>query len=135
MTVNLWSNLQDTNSSGSGKVLDQKSSRWDCSGSGKTNALLSLINHQLDIHKIIAYAKDLYESNYQYLMKKREQVGLKHPKDWKAFMEYSNDINEIYKCIEKYNAGKKQKVLIKFDNMIANIAIKKTSPNSHRVGY
>ena len=54
-------------------------------------------------------------------MKKREQVGLKHPKDRKAFMEYSNDINEIYKCIEKYNAGKKQKVLRKFDNMIANI--------------
>ena len=65
-------------------------------------------------------------------MKKREQVGLKHPNDPKAFMEYWN---EIYKCIEKYNAGKKQKVLIKFDNMIANIAIKKTSPNSHRVSY
>lgn len=58
-------------------------------------------------------------------MKKREQVGLKHPKDAKGFMEYSNDINEIYECIKKYNAGKKQKVLIKFDNMIANIVIKK----------
>ena len=40
-------------------------------------------------------------------MKKRAEVVLKHSKDPKAFMEYSNDINDVYNSIEKYNAGKK----------------------------
>ena len=33
------------------------------SGSGKTNALLNLINNQSDIDKIYLYAKDPYEKN------------------------------------------------------------------------
>ena len=48
------------------------------SGSGKTNALLNLINNQPDIDKIYRYAKDPYEAKYQYLIKKREKVGLDH---------------------------------------------------------
>ena len=46
------------------------------SGSGKTNAFLSLINNQSDIDKIYLYAKDSYEPKYQYLFDKRENVGL-----------------------------------------------------------
>ena len=60
------------------------------SGSGKTNALLNLINNQSDIDKIYLYAKDLYEPKYQFLIKKRESMGLKHFNDPKAFPEYSN---------------------------------------------
>ena len=45
------------------------------SGSGKTNALLNLINNQPDIDKIYLYAKDPYEEKYQYLIYKREKVG------------------------------------------------------------
>ena len=37
------------------------------SGSGKTNALLNLINNQPDIDKIYLYANDPYEKKYQYL--------------------------------------------------------------------
>ena len=48
------------------------------SGSGKTNALLNLINNQLDIDKIYLYAKDPYEEKYQFLISKRESTGLKH---------------------------------------------------------
>ena len=48
------------------------------SGSGKTNALLNLINNQPDINKIYLYAKDPYEKKYQYLINKREKVGLDH---------------------------------------------------------
>ena len=48
------------------------------SGSGKTNALLNLINSQPDIGKIYLYTKDPYEVKYQYLINKREKVGLKH---------------------------------------------------------
>ena len=58
------------------------------SGSGKTNALLSLINNQLDIDKIYLYAKDPYEGKYQFLITKRESTGLKHLNDPKAFIEY-----------------------------------------------
>ena len=69
------------------------------SGSGKTNALLNLINNQPDIDKIYLYAKDPYEAKYQFLINKRESTGLKHLNDPKAFIEYSNDMENIYKKI------------------------------------
>ena len=68
------------------------------SGSGKTNALLNLINNQADIDKIYLYAKDPYKAKYQYLINKREKADLKHYEDSKAFIEYSN----IYKMFIKY---------------------------------
>ena len=46
------------------------------SGSGKTNALLNLINEQNDIDKIYLYAWDLNEPKYEYLIKKREDAGI-----------------------------------------------------------
>ena len=99
------------------------------SGSGKTNALLNLINNQADIDKIYLYAKDPYEAKYQYLINKRENVELDHFKDLKAFMEYSNDMQDVYKNIEYYNPGKKRKILIVFDDMIADmINNKKLNP-------
>ena len=88
------------------------------SGSGKTKALLNLINNQPDIDKIYLYAKDPYEAKYQYLINKREKVGLDHFDDHKTFIEYSNDIEDVYKNIDDYNPGKKHKVLIIFDDMI-----------------
>ena len=65
------------------------------SGSGKTNVFLNLINNQPDIDKIYLYAKDLYEAKYQHLINKLEKVGLDHFNDPKAFMEYSNDIQDV----------------------------------------
>ena len=62
------------------------------SGSGKTNALLNLINNQPDINKIYLYAKDPYEAKYQILINKRESIGLKHFNNPKAFIEYLNDM-------------------------------------------
>ena len=58
------------------------------SESGKTNALLNLLNNQPDIGKIYLYAKDPYEAKYQFLVNKRESKGLKHFNDPKAFIEY-----------------------------------------------
>ena len=84
------------------------------SGSGKPNALLNLIKNQEDIDKIYLYAKDPCEVKYQYLIKKREKVGLNHYDDPKAFMEYSNDMQDVYKNIEKYNPGTKHKILKSF---------------------
>ena len=90
-------------------------------GSGKTNALLNLINNQPDIDKIYLDAKDPYETKYQYLINKREKVGLDHFDDPKAFIEYSNDIQDVHKNIDDYNPRKKRKVLIVFDDIIADM--------------
>ena len=91
------------------------------SGSGKTNALLNSINNQPDIDKMYLYAKDPYEAKYQFLINKRESTGLKHFNDPKAFIEYSNDMQDVYKNIEEYNIGNKSKILIVFDDMIADM--------------
>ena len=99
------------------------------SRSGKTNVLLNLINTQPDIDKIYLYAKDPYEAKYLCLINKREKVGLDHFKDPKAYMEYSNDMEDVYKNIENYNPGKQRKILIVFDDMIADmINNKKRNP-------
>ena len=91
------------------------------SGSGKTNALLNLINNQPDIDKIYLYAKDPYEKKIQYLINKHEEVGLDHFNNPKTFTEYSNDMRDVYKNIEDYNLGKERKILIVFDDMIADV--------------
>ena len=67
------------------------------------------------------YAKDPYETKYQFLINKRETAGLKHLNDLEAFIEYSNNMLDVYKNIEKYNPGKKHKILIVFDDMIAGM--------------
>ena len=84
------------------------------SGSGKTNALLNLMNNQPYIDKIYLYAKDPYPAKYQYLTKKHGKVGLNHYDDRKAFTEYSDDMQDVYKNIEECNLGK-------IDDMIADI--------------
>ena len=67
------------------------------------------------------YAKDPYEAKYQYLINKREKVGLDHFDDPKAFMEYLNDMQHVSKNIEEHNPRKNRKVLIDFDDMIADM--------------
>ena len=91
------------------------------SGSGKTNALLNLIHSQPDIDKIYLYAKDPHEDKYQYLINKRESGSINHLNDPKAFIEYSNDMHDVYKNIDNYNTDKENKVLIVFDDMIADM--------------
>ena len=70
------------------------------SGSGKTNALLNLINGQRDNDKIFLYAKDLNEDKSEYLIKNRENAGIKNLNGSKAFIEYSNTMDDIYENIE-----------------------------------
>ena len=91
------------------------------SASGKTNALLNLINNQLDIDKTYLYAKDPYAAKYQYLINKCEKVGLDHFHDPNAFMDYLHDMQDIYKNVEDYNPNKERKVLIVFDDIIADM--------------
>ena len=91
------------------------------SGSGKTNVLLNLIENQPVIDKIYLYAKDSYEAKYQYLINKRERVGINYFNDPKGFIEYSNDMRDVHKNIVEYNPDKKNKILIVFDDMIADM--------------
>ena len=71
------------------------------------------------------YAKDLREPKYEYLIKNRENVGIKHLNNSKAFIECSNTMNNVYKNIDNYNPNRKRKILIVFDNMIADIMTNK----------
>ena len=95
------------------------------SGSGKTNALINLINEQNDIDKIYLYARDLNEPKYKILIKKRKDAGIKHLNDPNAFIECSNTMDDVYENINDYNPIRKRKKLIVFDDMITDIMTKK----------
>ena len=82
---------------------------------------MNLTNNQPDIDKIYLYAKDPCEAKYQYLINKREKVGLDHYDDRKAFIEYSNDMQDVYKNIDEYNTDKERNILIVFDDRIADM--------------
>ena len=90
------------------------------SGLGKTNALLNLIKEQDDIHKIYLYAKDLSEYKYEFLFKQREDAGTNHFNDSNAYIECSNTMDDFYEDIDNYNPNEKRKILIAFDDMIAD---------------
>ena len=95
------------------------------SGSGKTNTLLHLINDLRPIDKIYLYVKDLHEPKYEYLINKREQAGIKNLNDPHAFIEYSDDMNDVLDDINNYNKNRDKKVLVVFDDMIADIEYNK----------
>ena len=58
-----------------------------------------------------------FEAKYELLLKKRESTDLKQFNYSKDFIEYSNN---VYKNIEGYNSNKKRKILIVFDDAIAD---------------
>ena len=92
------------------------------SRSGKTNVSLNLIKHQQpDIGKIYLYVKDPSEPKYQLFINGREKVGTKNLKNPKAFIDYSQTIDDVYENLEDYNPTKKGRVLIVFDVMIADM--------------
>ena len=86
-----------------------------------TNALVNVINNEQDFDKSYLQAKNSYEVKYQLLINKRESAGLTYLNDSKTFIEYTNDMVNFYKNIEDYNPNKKRKILIVFDDMIADI--------------
>ena len=87
--------------------------------------MFNLINEQNDIDKIYLYARDLSEPKYEYLIKKREDAGIKHVNNSNAFIECSNMMDDVYENINDYNPSRKRKILIVFDEMIADIMTNK----------
>ena len=92
-----------------------------CSGPDQKSPLFNLISYQPNMDKIYFCAKDPYEAKYQLLTDKRETSGLNVFKWFKAFIEYSIGMNDIYKNIEECNPSKKHKILIIFDDMISDM--------------
>ena len=80
-----------------------------------------MISQQHDIDKIYLYAKGPYKVKYKLLIRKLESTDLNYCEDSKAFTKYSNVMRDIYKNIEEYNPGKQRKILIVFDDMIADM--------------
>ena len=85
-----------------------------CSGSKsppKTNGVLNLIKEQDSdslIDKINLHAKDLSELKYQFLI-----------------LEYLKCMDDVYNNIDSYNPLRKRKILIVFDDIIADIMTNK----------
>ena len=86
------------------------------SGSGKTITY---------IDKIYLYAKDLSKPRYEFLIKKLKDVRTNHFNDANTFIECSNTMDDDYENIGHYNPRRKRKVLIVFDDMIADIMTNK----------
>ena len=83
--------------------------------SGKTNALLYLINHQPDIDKNILWPKDPYEENYD--LNKQRSVSSNFCNNPKALL--NSHMDDIYKNIDDNSPNKKLQILIVFDDVIA----------------
>ena len=79
------------------------------SGSGKTNALINLINEQNGIEKIYLYARDLSEPKHEYMIKTREDAGIKHLDNSNAFIKCSNTVDDVYQNINDFNPIRKRK--------------------------
>ena len=97
-------------------------------GSGKTNTLLHLINnlHKTNpIDKIYLYAKDLGEPKYEHLINNRVNAGIKNLNDTHAFIEYSDDMSDVYDNISNYNKNRENRVFIVFHDMIVDIEYNK----------
>ena len=92
-------------------------------GSGKTNALLNLIREQENdelMDMTYLYAKDINEPKYQLLIKKHKDAGIKHLSDPKAFIEYSNTMDNVYNDFNNFNLKRSRKILIVFNDMIVD---------------
>ena len=94
------------------------------SGSRKTNALLNLIKKKKIVYAYL-YANNLNKPKYQFLIKKREDAGIKHLNDPKAFIEYSTYMDDVYNNVDDYNPTRNRNIIIMFDDMIADIMTNK----------
>ena len=83
--------------------------------------------NQIFIKKI--HAKDPFELKYLLIINKTESKSLKYLSDSGIFIEYSNIMDDIYKYIKNYDSNKKRKILLVFDDMIADmLSNKKLNP-------
>ena len=87
--------------------------------------MLNLTKEQDKYWQKLFVCKRLNEPKYEFLIKKREDAGIKHLNHPKAFIECSNTMDDVYENIDDYNPSGKMKVLIVFADMIAGIMTNK----------
>ena len=59
------------------------------------------------------------------MIKKGKNAGIKHLKGLNAFIECSNTMDYVYENIDEYNPNRQRRILIVFDDMIADIMANK----------
>ena len=124
-------NLLNSDSKSLSSFLIGDSVFASCISGLKKFKISTLYVHQWsDIDKIYLYLKDPFESKYQLLINGRGKVGIKKLKNPKAFNECSQTIDDVYENLEDYNLTMERKVLIVFDNMIADMEAIKNQRNS-----
>ena len=72
------------------------------------------------------YAKDLIDPKYEYLLKKRKDVGIKYVNNSNAFIEYSSAMDGVSEITNNYKPNRKRTFLIVFYDVIADIITNKT---------
>ena len=77
-------------------------------------------NQQPDTDKIYIYVKDPFKSKKQLNANRRQKVGIKMLKNPKAFIDYSQAIDNVNENLEEYNPKRKKRILM-FDVMIADM--------------
>ena len=88
--------------------------------------MLNLIKYQQsNTDKVHLHVKDPFESKHELLIYGKEKVSIKELKNPKAFIDYSQTIDDVYENLEDYNLTKKRKVLIVFDDMVWDIEANK----------
>ena len=96
--------------------------------------LLNLWRHQQsDVDKIYLYVKNPFKSKYHLLINGREKVEIKEFKNPNAFIDYSQTVDDVYENLEDHNPTKKRKVLIVFDDMIADMETNKKFSNINAI--
>ena len=79
--------------------------------------MINLINEQNDIDKLYLYVRYLGEPKYEYLIKKREDAGIKYLDNLNAFIECSNTMDGVCENINDYNPVRKRKKVTDFDDI------------------
>ena len=87
--------------------------------------MLNLIKEKDDIDKVYLYVKDLSEPKSEFLIKKRENVGIKHLNDPSVFTKHTDTMDDVFEDINEYNSARKRKMLIVFGDMIIDVMINK----------
>ena len=87
--------------------------------------MIQKLNDTNPIDKIYFYAKDLNETEYEFLINNRKNARIKNYNDPNAFIEYSNTMDDVFENIDDYNTKRKRRILIVFDDMIAAIMTNK----------
>ena len=109
-------------------ITNKNDKNYDKNRHNKNNALLDLIqkqNNSNPIDKIYLYDIDLGEPKYQFLIEKRENAGINNYNDPTALIKYSNTMDHAYSNIDDYSPKRKRKILIVFDDRIADILTNK----------